>query len=305
MDPGSDEMTKRVSVVVASFSGEHVLARCLDSILAQRITAEIIVATNADGEEVGRLSSRYTDIRFVQCPAGADVFALRSAGVKQANGQVVVLTEGHCTVCVDWLPALLDEQDRGHRIVGGPVENGHAHGAYNWALYFSEYGCYMPPHPPGQARVVSGINIAYDCELLRSCEDTWRQEFRENEVHEVLGHRGAQLCVSPAALVYSHLEFGFAEAIAHLFSGGRRFGGHRRLHSSRTKKVFWMFASPAIPVVLLGRITLRVMQRNPRRLWPLLMSTPFLVSLVGAWSLGEVAGCFGLNSRSPTTEPSH
>lgn len=304
MTTDRDEGRPNVSVVVASFSGEDMLSRCLDSVLAQPSEPEILVATNLDGVVVARLARRYPTVKFLQDAPVASVFALRALGVAQATGQVVALTEDHCTVCPGWLAALMTGHKKGHGIVGGPVDNGVTRGPYNWALYFSEYGVYMPPQPEGPAPVVSGLNVAYQRELLRSCQDTWRDAFRENEVHDVLrtgGGRPQIPYMSPDALVYSHLGMGFAEALGHLFGGGRHFGAYRRLRAAPIKKVLWALASPAVPLVLLARIVQRVVRCDLRRLWPLVTCTPFLIALLGAWSLGEAVGYVGPRPADPTS----
>ena len=304
MTRDSDEVRPQVSVVVASFSGEDALSRCLDSVLAQPSAPEILVATNLDKGVVARLGHRYPTVKFLQGPPGASVFALRALGVARATGRIVALTEDHCTVCSGWLAALMAGHEKGHGIVGGPVDNGLTRGAYNWALYFSEYGVYMPPQPEGPARVVSGLNVAYERELLRSCQETWRDAFRENEVHDVLGAGGEGPHIpymSPDALVYSHLGMGFAEAMRHLFGGGRHFGAYRRLRAAPIKKMFWALASPGVPLVLLARIVRRVVRCDPRRLWPLVTCTPFLIALLGAWSLGEAVGYVGPRPGDPTS----
>jgi hypothetical protein len=48
-----------VSVVVASFSGEAALGRCLESLEPQAAAAEVVVATDAGAGAVGRLRERF------------------------------------------------------------------------------------------------------------------------------------------------------------------------------------------------------------------------------------------------------
>ena len=42
---------------------------------------------------------------------------------------------------------------------GGAVDNGNTHRTYDWALYFCEYGSYMPPVVSGPVGALSGINV--------------------------------------------------------------------------------------------------------------------------------------------------
>src|SRR5262249_53025502 len=151
-----------VTVVVASFSGEADLARCLDSLEPQAQGAEVIATTTAPAAPVESLRGRFPAVRFVRAPESTSVFALRSLGVARARGRLVALTEGHCTVAPDWLEALRGAHRAGHTVVGGPVENGLVERTYDWALYFCEYGIFMPPLADGPAPALSGITVAYD-----------------------------------------------------------------------------------------------------------------------------------------------
>jgi hypothetical protein len=174
------------------------------------------------------------------------------------------------------------------------VDNGNTARAYDWALYFVEYGLYMPPWSPGQASILSGINVAYDRTLLESCRSVWEENFRENEVHDVLQAAGYTLYKVPQAGVKSHLEMSFSIAAAHLFSGGCHFGRYRKAQARGLARLFWPLVSPAVPLVLAVRTVRRIVRRQPRRLWKLLAGKLYFLALLLAWSAGEAAGYLGL-----------
>src|SRR5687768_16808061 len=115
-----------VTVVVAAFSGEAALHRCLHSLQAQHreTPPEIIVATSAATDKINRWSASFPSVRFIHCRPGANVFELRSLGVAQARGKLIVLTEDHCTANPGWLAAFEAACGDDHPIVGGPVEYG-------------------------------------------------------------------------------------------------------------------------------------------------------------------------------------
>ncbi len=113
-----------ISVVVASWSGEDSVSRCLDSLEPQWGSAEVIVALNGPASVAGRLEKRYPTVRFVRGPHDASVFELRTLGAEQAHGQLIALTEDHTTVSPQWVEALCAAHGEGHDIVGGPVDNG-------------------------------------------------------------------------------------------------------------------------------------------------------------------------------------
>ena len=289
----TDEDRPAVSVVVAAWSGEGPVSRCLDSLEPQRGGAEVIVALNSDAEVVRRLEERYPAVRFVQGSPGASVFELRTLGVTHARGRLIALTEDHTAVGPRWVDALCAGHRQGHGIVGGPVDNGLVRRAYDWALYFCEYGLYMPPMPEGQVSLLSGINVAYDRRLLMSCLPVWQRTLQENEVHDALRASGQSLHLVPDAWVASHLPFTLGQAMKHLFAGGRHFARYRVSRSSWWGRLFWVAASPAVPVVLTLRIAGRVASRQPARLWHLLRGLGYFVLLLGAWSAGEASGYLG------------
>lgn len=290
MKTTEDREHPQVSVVVASFSGEAALTQCLQSLVAQLAGVEVIVATNAAADVVSQLAARFPAAVFVRGPAEASVFQLRSLGLVQARGRLIALTEDHCTVAPDWIETLRAAHEGGHAIVGGPVDNGLCRRIYDWALFFCEYGTYMPPFPGGSTRVLSGVNVAYAREVLLGCRSTWQEAFYENEVHDVLRAAGYQLHLAEKACVRNHLRMSLWGAMVHLFGGGRRFGGYRKSQSRPVLRGLWVVLAPAVPFIHLSRISRRVVTRRAERVGTLVRSLPYLLCLLAAWTAGEALG---------------
>ena len=292
MSPNPD-----LSVVIASFTGETSLRRCLDSVrhsLGQvAASAEILAVVGWRGDYP--LESSHPDTLFLQ-HSGGDVFELRAVGAEAAKGRLVALLEDHVTVTPEWAAALHRAFEQGHQVVGGPVDQGDKglrglwRNAYDHALYFVEYGHFMSPWVEGEARVLSGINVAYDRHLLEATQGTWHQSLRENEVHDVLLRQGHRLMAAPDARVESHLEMDLPKATDHLFQGGRHFGRYRAATTPGWRRYLWPLAAPAVPAVLAVRLLRRVLERQPHRLGHLLLAKIPLLILLGSWSLGEGLG---------------
>ena len=280
-----------VNVVVASFSGEAALTRCLESLAGQ--APEIVVATDLDGDVVTRLSRRFPTARFLAAPRGATVFHKRALGVAVARGRLVALTEDHCTVAAGWVEALRAAHAAGHPVVGGVVENGRAATTEGRALYWCEYAAHMPPLPEGPAAVLSGVNVAYDRDVLLKCRPVWQDLFYESEVHEALRRAGHRLHRAAGAGVTSHLSFDFGEAMAHLFRGGVRYGRGRVARSSPAAKALLCLAVPAVPAVLLWRIVAAVLSRRAREAGLLALALPRAICLLTSWAAGEALGYWG------------
>src|SRR5438046_5023703 len=98
MNTADDKSNSALSVVIASFSGEVALRRCLDSLMPQTRGAEVIVAFRSSLSPSLLTDDRFRDVRFVPAPADANVFQLRSIGVRDTSGALIVWIECHSVV---------------------------------------------------------------------------------------------------------------------------------------------------------------------------------------------------------------
>ena len=256
------EARPAISVVIASWSGEVALQRCLESVLPQTNGAEVIVISRDILNAAVLNDDRFRNVRFVRTSADANVFQLRSLGVRETCGVSIALIEDHSVVCPGWFQA----------------------------LYFAEYVRFMPPMQKGETAILSGANILYDRAALWSCRSIWESCFYETDVNSVLVKAGHKLHMLPNALVTSRLRMRFTDAMRHLFHGGIHFGNFRTSQCHSFRKWLWVFVSPALPVVMLMRIVTLTGARCPDRLFQLIRALPYLLLLLCAWSLGEATG---------------
>jgi hypothetical protein len=279
------------SVVVASFSGEATLDRCLKSLspATEFDATEIIVATNSSQAVVTRMAARFPGVHFYTFAAETAVFQLRTLGIVRARGQRIALLEDHCTVPVDWLEQVRAAHDAGYAVVGGPIDCGET-SPYAWALYLCEYSAYMSPLPEGPVVALLAANTSYTRPILWGCQSVWQDGFYDNEVHDAARSAGQTLYLATNARVETHLRMTLRQAMSHFFIGGRRFGGYRKARASPRQRMFWIFAVAAVPEVLMARIISRVWSRRRDRLVTLVLGLPFFVCLLLAWSAGEALG---------------
>jgi glycosyltransferase involved in cell wall biosynthesis len=276
-----------LSIVVASWSSDESLERCLSSLAPQCGGAEVIVATNRSAD---RLEARYPQARFLSGPERADVPILRRLGADASRGRLVAFVEDHAFACPGWAAALREAHGAGFDIIGGPVENALRARAVDWALYWIEYGAYMPPMRGGPVPRLSGLNVAYDRELLLSCREIWKEALFENEVNGVLCARGHSLHLAPDAVVESHLPMTLGYGMRHLHDGGRRYSRYRASRFPFATRVLLALASPLVPAVLFARLVRAIAERRPARFLELARALPFLALLLGAWGWGEAMG---------------
>jgi hypothetical protein len=174
---------------------------------------------------------------------------------------------------------------------------------FDWALYFAEYGLYMPPVREGVVAALSGVNAAYDRELLMSCKEIWTNDLYECVVHDALREKGCEFFLAAGACVKSHLKMSFSQAAKHLFLGGRHFGSYRCERSDSPRRLFWGLVAPVVPLVLIQRIIRHVAGHRPDRLGLIVKALPYLLCLIGAWSLGEAVAYWSLASPRAPWQP--
>lgn len=97
-----------ISVIVATFDRPRALARCLNSLLNQKLTRsfEIIVVDNHPQSHLTTaVAERFPTVRWLQEPV-AGLSMARNTGIKSALGAVLVTTDDDVIAPPDWLERL-------------------------------------------------------------------------------------------------------------------------------------------------------------------------------------------------------
>ena len=84
-------------------------------------------------------------------------------------------------------------------------------------------------------------------------------------------------------------SFGFRRFLRQRFEHGRRFGRNRMSGRATGARVAYLLGSPAVPALLLARISTRVL-RNGRDLRRFAAALPILTCFALAWTAGEARG---------------
>lgn len=282
-----------VTCVVVAISGGTQLERCVAAIAAQsKPPAELIIAA---GERTPiRSGSISADAKFLRSPDNSPV-ALAALGLRGAKGNIVALTEDTCIADREWLASLNDAVRGGHAVAGGVVAPPPSDDAFDRAFYLVDFFKYSPGRPSGAADSLSVCNVAYDASVLNSIRNEWEDGFHETRVHDLLAKLGG-LWFTSAAKVTSTRRVSFADGLGERFRFGRLFAAKRFGADEGLKRATYAAGSLALPFVLYGRIT-RSTAGSTQSMRQLLLSTPQILSLLCAWSLGELAG-YG-SGRSP------
>ena len=283
----------KVTCVVVAISGGAQLERCVAAIVSQsEPPAELIIAAG-EGTPISS-GSIPASAKLLRSPDTSPV-ALAALGLRQATGSILALTEDTCIADREWLASLHEAVRGGHAVAGGVVAPPPSDDAFDRAFYLVDFFKYSPGRPSGAADSLSVCNVAYDASVLNSIRSEWDDGFHETRVHDLLAKREG-LWFTSAAKVTSARRVSFADGLGERFRFGRLFAAKRFGADDGLKRATYAAGSLALPFVLYGRIT-RSAVGSTQSMRQLLLSTPQILSLLCAWSLGELAG-YG-SGRSP------
>jgi glycosyltransferase involved in cell wall biosynthesis len=114
-----DAIAPLVSVIIPHLNQVELLARCLDSVLAQHLAAgpvEIIVVDNGSTVPMEATKARYPHVRWAE-ERQAGPGPARNAGIALAKGSILAFIDADCRADPDWLQtavaAIMAAPDRG------------------------------------------------------------------------------------------------------------------------------------------------------------------------------------------------
>ncbi len=282
-----------ISVVIASVNGRACLDDCLRALENQTLKdqAEVIVADCCDDGVTALIRSQYPRVKLLSFRERKTIPELRAIGMKQARGTIVALTEDHCVAEPHWYERILRAHQTHYGAIGGAVENDPSIiRAVDWAVFFCEYSQYMNPIPAGEIADIPGNNLSYRREFLAHIGDMLDEGcFWETALNGRLRERGVKLYSDPSIVVYHKKVFGLGYFIRQRYHYARSYAGMRVARSSWPKRILCALSCPLLPVLLMARISRRVVsKRRHRDQWARALPLVALFTLVWAW--GEFVG---------------
>lgn len=280
---------RRLSVVVAAWTGTDALERCLGSLLAevQPGDDEIIVARNFEAEAAVRVAESARVVDLALAP-GVTVPQLRAAGLAAATGTVVAFIEDHCVVAPGWRDALVRAYERRLAAVGGPVDLAAGGRPLDWAVYFYDYSRFAPPMRSGPVRSLSGTNMSFARTFLDGSRALLQEEVLEVVLEQEIGRQGLTMYLDSGALVIHGVRHSAARAVPLAFDLARGYAARRVQGASLFRRIAFAAGTPLLPFLLASRILTAVLRQG--HLGRLTAAVPWLAVLLVAWSSGECAG---------------
>lgn len=284
--------------------GRDYLSRLLDSLIRQmnpEIT-EVLVIYDATLEGIDEIRVRYPEIIFLHMEdfrthakartfsAAHDLIDKRTAyGIKNAKGEIIGLLEDTCVPKENWCEQVLEAHQLPYAVIGGAIEHT-GKGTLNWATFFLDFSRYLPPIPENRVNSLSDLNITYKRSSLENVRTYWIDRYNEFLVHEAFAELHISLWLRPQILVYQDRgELRFKEVARERYAWGRYFAGIRSRRMPQGVRLLYVLFSPAIPVIILIRIILKIFETN-RHVDKLIKALPYLSILTIIWSLGELIG---------------
>jgi len=284
---------RRISVVVASKVGPPFIDQCLASIEneVKALGAEAIVVAAGPATYASRIAAEYPWARVIHAAGLEKVPALRRRGVEEATGELVAVIEEHCSAGGDWLHHALAAHSKGeYGAVGGAISDHDYDRLRDWVVYFCEYNRSLPPAPKGETDDLNDANIAYRRGLLLDHAHLLDDGYWPMTLHPTLRDKGIKFLSVPEMMVYHRGPFDFGYYLRQRFWFSRAFAGVRARGRSPVWRLAYLLGAPLIPVMLLGRMTQKVLEKRCR-VRQFVLSLPLTIPALVVLVAGEWAGC--------------
>jgi Glycosyl transferase family 2 len=288
-----------ISVVIAWVNPLELLKYGLDALLhgINRPADEVIVVTRHNDVDQARLRDLYPEVILLSAPEHTPITSLRSLGLKRARGNVVVVTEDHCTPSTDWLAAIERRMLEGYDIVGGPIENACTGRIRDWAAFLTEYAFAVLPNTSpteGETKSVHLIacnNVAYRRKFISGLCQTLESGRWESFYRSQLNESEAKMIYEPKMMLYHRRPFDFWYFVTQRYHFCRSFAAMRCQMISASQKLKYGVGSTLLPPLLLFR-GIRTITRKRRLVGRYLTCLPLIATYFTAGALGEMTGYF-------------
>jgi hypothetical protein len=293
-----EDQRPALSICVATTAGWPAIEPRLRSFLddGRKAGAEILVADGSGRQPPDDPAVRDGVLWLTY--SERSVFRLVELNLRAARGEIVALTEDHCTTRPGWVEAILTAH-REHpkaAAIGGAIENGTTGSRLEWASYLMTQSQHMAPLHNGPALPIANeANVSFKRAALEGME-RHPLGFMTIRHLRLLGQAGTEL-VNDDRIVVDHHESLSPRATSTIqFDDGRTISGFRR---RRMERGDWarLAAAPLLPLYRLARVAMTTLAKG--RGLTLATSLFWIAWLEYCHAAGEFAGYLLGPGRSP------
>ena len=286
----NEDGTPDLSVVLITPDSFETLRRTVECVVAQtvreRIELVIIAPTSARIDVDAALVAPLAGVRVVRLESLTPTGPARAAGIRAARAPVVAFGEEHCFPTPTWAAALIEAHRGDFAAVGPAMQNANPETIVSWADLIIGYGPWAAPVAKREADFLPGHNSSYKRARLLEYGDRLETLMEaETVLMWDLRAKGHRLLLEPTAQT-AHMNFGYWSSwVPVTFLNGRAFADTRAAGWPFLKRMAFVAASPAIPLVRLARAL-----SHARRLG---RGAGFLARVVPTLAIGLVADGVG------------
>lgn len=284
----------RLSVVIAAHDAADALQTCLEALAPQQGdgSVEVIVADSSSDGTPALVARRFPWVRLLHFDMPLPVPVLRGRGIAVARGALIAILDPYSVAAGDWVERLLAAHASGaNLVIGGAVDLYEPRGRSltEWALYFNEYGLFMPPVREGETWIVPGSNVSYKRMALFDGAQPRYPVFWKTVVNAEIERAGSPLWLAPAVVVALNKPIPFSDFLRTRYHHGRCYAALRVRDAPWLTRLAYAAAAPLLPGLLLWRWS--------RGFWPkrrnhlrFVATVPLQLALFAVWASGEACG---------------
>jgi GT2 family glycosyltransferase len=152
----------KVSVIIPAYHSDSSIAACLQALRLQTFRDfEAIVVNSSPGDLTREIvTTSFPEVIFLESPTRLLPHAARNAGVRVANGQLLVFTDADCRGTPDWLEKIVRTHAAGREVVCGSIEPEHS-GWFSLGVHLCKYSFRMSGLPEGSCAIAGTANASY------------------------------------------------------------------------------------------------------------------------------------------------
>lgn len=232
--------------------------------VAHQLEIVIVAPSNAELGMDEAAAEGFAALKVVEVGTIDPMAPARAAGVRAATAPVVFLGETHSFPEPEFAAALLRAHEQPWDIVVPGIVNANPDTVWSWAAFLMDYGRWSETLPAGEIGGGPTWNVSYKRAALLDLNGVLDRALASgDELPITLRERGRRVYFEPAARI-GHINFGRRSWTDERYLSGLMVGSHRKGIWSLGRRLFYVCASPLIPVVILSRIArpLRALGRS-------------------------------------------